>query len=130
MRKRQVNMLKSHNFCLLKDSEGKNDVNVEINPDKKHIDIIKLTMNGKTATINKKELYTIAYLIADEEAQDRMTPTVNVEVTKYVRSIKLKAEKDIKKGEIIVANVEVEVPTYFKKKFKGLKKPKGRIKGR
>ena len=131
MRKQVHNMLKSHNFCLLKDNKGDNDVEVEINFDKKQPDVIKMVMGGKTAVINKRELYSMTLLIADEIAQEELMPVNKIDVTQFTRSIRLKAEKDIKKGEEIIANVEIEVPTYLKKKFKGLKNPKkGRVKGR
>ena len=131
MRKQVHNMLKSHNFCKLTDKEGQNDVEVEINFDKKQPDVVKMVMGGKTAVINKRELYSMTLLIADEIAQEELMPVKKMDVTQFTRSIKLKAEKDIKKGEFIIANVEIEVPTYIRKKFKGLKNPKkGRVKGR
>ena len=120
-------MLKSHNFCLLKDSEGENDVNVEINPDKKHLDIVKLTMDGKTATINKHELQSLVFMISKADTQAEMAAMKSVSVTQCIRSIKIKAQKDIKKGEEIIANVAIDIPTYLKKKFKGLKKPKTKV---
>ena len=117
-------MIKSHNFCLLKDKEGKNDIEVEINFDKKQSDVVRAKMGDKIALISKKELYSMTFLIADEIAMENLMPTKKIPITQFVRAIRIKAEKDIKKGEEIVANVAMEVPTYIKNKFKGVKKPK------
>ena len=106
-------MLKNHNIATLADRVGSNAVNIEINHDKTNPEWIKISVGKETATVERKELFGIALLLANEQEMTEVLetgPKKEVEVVQHTRAVTVKATKDIKEGEEVVFNIQYEVP--------------------
>jgi hypothetical protein len=113
-------MIKKRNVAKLKDSNKQHDVSIEVNKKGVPSDVVVLHFDKEVAYINKKDLYDVVFMIADPDTQVEMLPTAVTTVTTYERSIKIKATKDIKKGETITANVSYSIPTTIYEGLRGV----------
>lgn len=113
-------MLQTQNKVVVPDLKGKNDVSFEVNfsdnPDLK--ECVKVEINGSEAIIPIKDFYGFVFVIANEEQQERMLPVRQTTVRKITKLHKIQAQKNIKKGEFVVARCETNVPVEI---FEGLK---------
>lgn len=104
-------MLEGNNIAVLKDQNGSNDVTLEVNPRTGEIaDVVKLKMGDKTAVITINDLYNFVWVIANSEQQTSLTPVRKTEVMIYERQHKVRANKNIKKGDVLIVNCKIDVP--------------------
>jgi len=103
-------MLHENNQATISDLSGKNHIKIEVNTSEKYKDKLTVKMGDKKAIIKKKDLYAIAFMIADPETQADLMPVKQTRVRKQIRQYRVKAKKDIRKGEEIVFNAEVNTP--------------------
>lgn len=99
-----------HNIVTFKDKKGKNDVACEICIPKERKDLIKMTIAETSSWIKIKDFYTVCLMLVKGKQIDRLFPIHERKVKKYKRQIKVKAQKDIKKGEEIIVTYEVDIP--------------------
>lgn len=111
-------MLTEYNEITFKDREGKNDLKCEINLPNKHKNDIKLTIGEKESWIKIKDFYSVCLMLVKNKQIERLFPVIERKVKKYKRQIKVKAMKDIKKGEEIVVTYEVDVPVIVEENKK------------
>jgi 23S rRNA C2498 (ribose-2'-O)-methylase RlmM len=108
-------MIKGNNIANLTDRSGKNDVEVEINK-KKQKDSVELRIKSKDSKewlksdIPIQELYSLVVSLVSGEQLDDLMPEREIKVRVYERQHKIELLRDMKKGEIVVANFKVEVP--------------------
>jgi hypothetical protein len=113
-------MIKGHNIANLTDLQGNSDVEVEINRYKGQ-DFVELrikdkkdispTDKWKSANIGINELYSLVLSLVGGEELDELIPDRQIKVKVYERQHKIKLLRDMKKGEIVVANFKIEIPT-------------------
>lgn len=102
-------MIKTHNKATLEDQEGVNPVDFEVNYDKDHRDYIKVTLNGKISVIKKDDLWNLVFSIVKKDQQDKMVPVLKNEMVRYQKQHEIELQKDMKKGEIVIAHCAVNV---------------------
>lgn len=114
-----------NNIATLIDKKGRNDIEIEINKNDKQQDFVEFKVkdgNGEwiKSYIGIKELYGIIFLLVDEESQQELMPVRQTEVRIYERQHRIKLKKDMKKGEIVIANCHIEVPLRVEENIKAL----------
>jgi hypothetical protein len=112
-------MLKDREKIILPDLKKINDIEIDVIPDEFYKDKLKVIMGGKEALINRKDLFSIAFVIADPDTQVDLTPVKQTTIRKYVRQYRITAKKNIKKGEQIIFNTSFDVPLEV---YEGLRK--------
>lgn len=102
-------MIKDHNFAILKDQNGANDVEFEVNWDPKYRELVKLSFAGKSSTIKKDDLWNFIFTIVKKAQQHKMVPVIKDEMIRYTKQHEIELQRDMKKGEIVVAHCKVNV---------------------
>ena len=115
-------MLESHNKVNIPDLHGKNDVEIEINSNKASQEgrVLRVRIGENTAYINYKDLYGLVWVMGNEEEQDNLMPVRSTTMRTFFKQHRVIAKKDIKKGEFIVVNCKMDVPTTITEGLKGL----------
>lgn len=89
--------------------------NEDVQPAKK----FKITIGDKTEILDRQDLYSLMMLFGDEDQQCDLIPVVETKVVMVKRLLKIRAKKNIKRGELI--NTTYEYPmaetVYDKLKF-------------
>lgn len=115
-------MLQENEKVVMDDLRGHHKVSMEVNhssnPDLK--DTVKVSMEGNDAIIPIKDLYNFVFLIANAEQQEQLMPVKQTLVRKIVKIHKIKAKKDIRKGEYVNARCETNVPVEIWEGLKGM----------
>ena len=101
--------LKTHNFAKLEDQEGINPLEFEVNYDKDHRDYIKVTLANKVSVIKRDDLWNFVFTIVKADQQQQMIPVIKQEMVKYIKQHTVELQKDMKKGEIMAVNCQVNV---------------------
>lgn len=78
--------------------------------------------SGNKCAVEKKDLYAFVFMVCNPEQQSELMPVRKTTITKYVRQHRVVAKKDIKKGEEIVVNCEIDVPTVVEEGIYGMMK--------
>ncbi len=104
-------MIKTHNIAKIEDQDGINAVQFEINYDPKRKDLIKVTLANKISVIKKDDLWNFVFSIVQASQQQRMIPVEKTEYEKYIKQHTVVLQKDLKKGETMAVNCEVNVKT-------------------
>lgn len=118
--------MKSHNIAVIPDIKHQNDIECEINKNDEYQDYVVLKMGDKKAYVKIKDLYGLIFMLVGEEEQKDMMPVRKTEVRIYERQHRIKLKKDMKKGEIVVANCRIEVPLIVEEGLYGLVKRRTR----
>lgn len=95
-----------NNKALLSDSNKKNNIVVTIRGKSN----LKMCMGDLCAYIPIQELYQLLLVVTNEEQRANMLSFKKREMMKFIRQHTVVAQKDIKKGEHLVVNCEVNVP--------------------
>jgi hypothetical protein len=124
-------MMEGNNIATLYDKRGRNDIEIEINKNDKQQDYVEFRVKDKhgdwiKSDIGIKELYGMIFLLVDKEQQAELMPVRQTQVRIYERQHRIKLKKDMKRGEIVVANCRVEVPLIVEEGLAGLIKSKAR----
>lgn len=92
--------------------------NEEVKPGKK----FKITVGDKTEIMDRKDLYSLLMLFGDEEQQGSLIPVVHSEIITAKRLLTVKAEKDIKRGELVKFMHEFPMTQEVYEEFKDIMK--------
>jgi hypothetical protein len=108
-------MMKGNNIATLKDLKGINDIEVEVNKNDKQQNFVEIRMKDRDgdwirSSIQIKDLFGLVFMIVGEKEQEELMPVRKTEVRVYERQHRIKLNKDMKKGEIVVANCRVDIP--------------------
>jgi len=114
-----------NNIATLYDLRGKNNIECEINKNDKQQDYIEFRIKDKNGDwiksyINITELYGLIWLLVDKEQQQELMPVRQTEVRTYQGQHRIKLKRDMKKGEIVVANYHFEVPIKVEENIRAL----------
>jgi len=115
----------SNNIATLTDKKGINNIEVEVNKGGKLKDYVEFKIRDKEGEwiksyISIKSLYGLVFLLVGEKEQDEMMPIRKTQVRVYERQHKIKLGRDMKKGEIVVANCKIEVPIRVEENIRAL----------
>lgn len=102
-------MIKTHNIATLQDKQGINDVSFEVHWDPNDKDSIKVELAGKISFISKDDLWNMVFSIVEAEKQQKMVPVIKNEMIRYQKEHQIELQKDMKKGEIVIAHCAVNV---------------------
>lgn len=111
-------MLKEYNVIKFPNLGGDN-VEMEINFNSE-TDAIRVKVGDKTGIISKQDIYPVIFVIADPENQSKLMPVQKTEIRKYIKQHRVKLLKNMKKGEEMVVNCEVDVPLTIEQNLRGL----------
>lgn len=112
--------LQNYNEFKIKDLAGSNDLVLFVNWHEGSPGKIKLKMGEHTAVVSLQDLYSFVFLACDEEQQSQLLPVRQTTIHKYVKQHRVIAKKNIKRGEQIVVNCEIDVPITVAEGLTGL----------
>jgi hypothetical protein len=95
-----------NNVAVLTDVAKKNNITVRVRGKNN----LKMCMGDLCAYITIRELYELLLVITDEEQRANILPVRRKELMKFVRQHSVKLKNDMKAGEMMVVNCEVNVP--------------------
>jgi len=72
--------------------------------------MFKFIIGGKEVIMSRDDLYTLLFLFANEEQMTDLIPVKDTELTMIRRLIKVKAQKNIKKGQFITFPYNYAIP--------------------
>lgn len=78
---------------------------------------IKFTLHGKEQVIDREDLYAMMMLFGNEDQQTDLIPVTHTQVRVIKRLLKVRAKKDMKKGEIIAFPFQYYVPEVVYEKL-------------
>lgn len=104
-------MLNTTKNFLLQDKNKINDFHIVFDPSLS-IMRVYIEADGKTteAFIDKDEFWTVAFSIADERTQEMLIPVRTEQSRVFEKQIRVRAQKDIKKGEEIIVSHKMTIP--------------------
>jgi len=102
-------MLRNHAKAVLKDIQGINDLELECNWDPKNKNSIRVCLAGRISHISKDDLWNFVFSIVQTSQQQRMIPVEKTEFESYKKQHEIILQKDMKKGETVVAHCTVNV---------------------
>ena len=71
---------------------------------------IHLTLGKEKTRIKQNDLWMMTFMISKEKQQDDLIPDKDQDMMQFVRQHQIRAKKDIKEGEMITVNCNVNVP--------------------
>lgn len=108
-------MIKGIKNIIIHDRGNKaRDIPCEINEDGVTISI----PGGETIVVSQQELVTLAFVAAKPEFQDYLVKSTTQEVRVYKKQHTVKVQKDLKAGEEMVVNCEVNIPVLIENRIK------------
>lgn len=113
-------MLEEQTTLTLEDQSKNNNIECEIEPKK---EVVKLKLGDKTSYIKMDDIYALALLILTPDKRDLLLPVRQTKITKYMRQHRVKVKNDIKKGQEMVVNCEIDVPTITENSIKAFLNP-------
>ncbi|RJO60384.1 hypothetical protein C4544_05155 [candidate division WS5 bacterium] len=111
-------MIDSHQKLEIPSVGGGHPLQLEINWRGDIEDVVRFTINGQTAVIKRQDLFSFMFMTGTPEQQELMTPVRETKIVKHVRQHRVVAKKDIKVGQQLIVNCEVNVPVAV---YEGLK---------
>ena len=93
-------------------------LNLEINWVDDINDVVKFTINGHSSIIKRQDLFSFMFVTGTPEQQEQLMPVRETKIVKHFRQHRVVAKKDIKAGEQLVVNCQVDVPVAI---YEGLK---------
>jgi len=118
-------MFTTNNVATLQDKNNRCNIEVEINKGGEIKDYVEFRVKDKDKNwvksyISIKELYSLIFLIVDDKQQQELMPVKQTEVKIIERQHRIMLGKDMKKGEIVVANCRIEVPVRVEENIRAL----------
>ena len=99
-------MMKEHNVA----SAG--DLTLEVNWDEasRNDRLVKVKLRGEEAIIKYQDLYSFIFLLGSADEQVNILPVTSTLMEKFIRQHSVKVKRDMRAGEYIVVNCQVDVP--------------------
>jgi len=115
----------SHNKATLTDQRGRHDITVEINKTGEGQQAVEMSVRDKndnkiSSYITLKELYSLIFTLMGPEEQSEMMPVRRTQMTTFKRKHVVMTTKNMKKGEKIIVNCEINVPTVIEEGLAGI----------
>ncbi len=101
--------IKSHNIATLPGQSMLPDISFEVNYMKEDENLIKVSIGRIKTIIKKDDLWNMIFTIVEEDKQLKMIPVKKQEMERYIKQHTVRVKKDLKEGEEIFVNCEVNV---------------------
>lgn len=69
----------------------------------------KFKIKNETAILDYEDLYSMLFMFADVDEKEQLIPIQTTKIVMARRQVKLRANKDFKKGDIIIAAYEYPI---------------------
>ena len=98
---------------------NKNGLGVEVNWNKEVTPCkqIKFTIKDNSVIISNEDLYSMLMFFGNEEQQTQLIPVTTTKMKMIKRILRVKAHKDIRKGELVNFPYEYPIPGEEKRQF-------------
>ena len=115
----------TNNVATLQDRNNLHDIEIEINKGGKIQNYVEFRIKDENGVwiksyISITELYGLIFMLVDEKQQQELMPIRQTEVRIYERQHRIKLKKDMKKGELVVANCRISVPVRIEENIRAL----------
>lgn len=117
-------MIKEQERFQLKDLNGVHDIKIDVQWNKGSEKLAKLTIGDKQSVIKIVDLYKFVFVACDAEQQDDLLPMRQTQVRKYIKQHKVQVKKNLKPGDFLVVNCEIDVPLTVTEGLNGSLKTK------
>lgn len=85
---------------------------------------IRFSLGGKEVVINREDFYAMMMIFGDDDQKEKLIPVVETNVRAITRLLKVRAKKDMKKGEIMAFPYTYFIPAAVYERLL-LNNPKG-----
>lgn len=103
-------MIHSHQQIEIPGLGNTKPLNIEINWKDDIEDVVKFRIGDQTAIIKRQDLFSFMFVTGTPEQQEALMPVRSTKIVKHLRQHRIVAKKDIKAGEKLVVNCEIDVP--------------------
>ena len=115
----------TNNVATLQDRNNLHDIEIEINKGGKIQNYVEFRIKDENGAwiksyISITELYGLIFMLVDEKQQQELMPIRQTEVRIYERQHRIKLKKDMKKGELVVANCRISMPVRIEENIRAL----------
>lgn len=114
-------MIEERRKLSLHDFSGRgNDIDLEVNWNKKvkGNKFLKLSIDGKESVVKHEHLWTILFMLSEQDKQADMLPTYIQTVKNYSTVVSIKSRSDIRKGDVFTLPLTVSVNSEGKMSIK------------
>ena len=121
-------MIEEHEKFKIQDDNGDNHFFMEVNwnPDNKltnECKVIKFTFpDGKKAFVKKEQLHAVLFAMGTPAEQQKMIPVKLTQVRHWKSDIYILMQKDMKKGQVLKAPVDITLPSVSEEVIGGFAK--------
>lgn len=109
-------MIESHNIAQLGRAE------FEVNWDKKIKNRIKIRLGKESGVIKMIDLYKFLLIVGNKEVQEALIPKREETMHRFVRQYSLVLKNDMKAGETVSFNANIDIPQLVFDEIKDNKK--------
>ena len=122
-------MIDTHEIFVMRDSSGKNNFEMEVNwsdnEELKDCKVLRVKFpNGDVSYVRKEQLNELLFAIGSRSEQEKMIPQKIRRSRWYETTLKIKAQKDIRRGEDIITKVKLALPTVEEEVIAEIKRDK------
>lgn len=104
-------MITEHQKVGIQDKSSSKEVALELNWNNSVTpNDVKITIGDETAIVDLKDLYFFVFTAGTADMQSDLMPVRQTQVYKQIRQHRIIANKDIKRGQMIIANCEIDIP--------------------
>lgn len=110
LKEQKNNMIKGYQKAVLPTKDN-TEVTLEMNW-KQKLDLtdVRIRVADKTAIISLKDLFAFVLIEGDEKMKEELLPERKTKMYKYIRQHKISINKNMKRGDIVFANCEIDIP--------------------
>jgi hypothetical protein len=119
-------MIKNKVQAIISDtSPNLNDLQLDFDP--KEPLKVRAKMGDKEAVFDWKELYSFVFVTGGVEYQSELIPVKHTTITKYIVPLEVTLTKDLKAGQKVNVNYEVDIPKIIESGMKEEIRKKNKI---
>ncbi len=83
-------------------------------------EFVEITIGNEISLIKRSDLYGLTFVLGDSATQDALMPVRKTQIRKYYKQHTVKVKKDMKIGDEIVVNCQIDVPLTIEEGLSGL----------
>ena len=113
-------MLEGHEKAIYRDmSAARNDVGFEVHWNQGTDDTVRITIGDKSAVIPYASLYGFVFINSEGEDMNNLMPVKQTVVKHLRKQHRVTVQRNIKRGEQLVVNCEIDIPVAIIQALKG-----------
>ena len=105
----------------IKDIDNKPSVLFDVNFDDKLKECVRIHIGKEKRIIKYSDLFEFMFILGSPEQQAKMIPVNQDLGYEYMKQLRIKCKKNMKKGEELVVNVKIHVPKVIEESLTGTK---------